>query len=135
MPDNFIAFFLLSLFYCVIILCLTYFFIYKKVKFPLQNVVAFGAGVLSILIITEFLPHIFITENSVYRSISLMLAGLLVNAFAEIFLLPRMKFLNKLLPAEKHDCHQHDFQHIHYHLIPSVCWMFRRSLFYSMCFF
>ena len=119
MLDNFITFFLLSLSYCVIILCLTYFFIYKKIKYPLQNIVAFGAGVLSILIVTEFLPHIFTTENNIYKSISFMLAGLLVNAFAEIFILPRMKFLNKLLPAEKHNCDQHSFQHTHYHLIPS----------------
>ena len=119
MSDNFITFFSLSLLYCVIILCLTYLFIYKKVKLPLQNIVAFGAGVLSILVVTDFLPHIFITGSSVYKSISLILAGLLVNAFSEIFLLPRMKFLNRLLPAEKHDCHQHDSQHVHYHLMPS----------------
>ena len=119
MPDNFITFFLLSLFYCVVILCLTYFFIYKKVKIPLQNIVAFGAGALCILVIIDFLPHTFITGRSVYESISLILAGLLVNAFSEIFLLPRMKFLNRLLPAKKHDCHQHDSQHVHYHLMPS----------------
>ncbi len=119
MLDNFITFFLISVFYCVVILCLTYFFIYKKVKIPLQNIVAFGAGSLFILITIDFLPHIFTTEGNVYKSISIMLAGLLVNAFSEIFLLPRMKFLSKLLPAEKHDCHQHDAQHVHYHLMPS----------------
>ena len=118
MSDHFIAFFLLSLFYCVAILCLTYLFIYKKIKIQPQAVAGFGAGVLLIIVLFDFLPHSFSAENSIYKNIILVLCGFLVNAFAEIGLLPHTKFLNRLLPVEKHDCHQHDSEHIHYHLLP-----------------
>ena len=114
--NNFIIFFLLSLVYCIIILCLTYLFVYKKVKFHLPNIVAFGAGVLAILVLFDFLPHALNTENSLYKSIILISAGFLVNALSEVGIIPRMKFLNRLLPKEKHDCHQHDSEHVHYHL-------------------
>lgn len=117
--DNFIIFFLLSLAYCVAILFLTYFFVYKKIKFHLQHIIGFGAGVLIILVLFDFLPHAFNTEHKLYQNIILILAGFLVNAFSEVGILPHMKFLNRLLPDEKHDCHQHDSEHVHYHLMPA----------------
>ena len=119
MLDHFIIFFLISIAYCLAILCLTYFFIYKKVKIPLQHIMAFGAGFLTIFVLFDFLPHSINTGSNVYQNIMFILVGFLVNAFSEIGLLPRIKFLNRLLPKEKHDCHQHDSQHIHYHLMPS----------------
>ncbi len=117
--SNFIIFFLISLTYCFIILYLTYLFVYKKIKFQLQNLIAFGAGVLVTLVLFDFLPHAFSVENTLHKSIILILAGFLVNALSEIGIIPRMKFLNRLLPKEKHDCHQHDSEHVHYHLMPS----------------
>ena len=118
MSDNFIVFFLLSLLYCVAILCLTYFFIYKKIKIQIQSVATFGAGVLCVMVLFEFLPHSFSAEKNIYKNIIFVLCGFLVNAFAEIGLLPYTKFLNRLLPLKKHDCHQHDSEHTHYHLLP-----------------
>ena len=118
MSHSFIVFFLLSVVYCIAILLLTYFFIHKKIKLHLHHFVAFGTGFLVILVFFDFLPHSFNTKMSVYN-IMIMLAGFLVNAFSEIGILPRLKFLNKLLPDKKHDCHQHDSDHIHYHLMPS----------------
>ena len=92
---------------------------YKKIKFNLQNVVALGAGVLAILVLFDFLPYALNTTNALYKSIILILAGFLVNALSEIGIIPRLKFLNRLLPNKKHDCHQHDSEHVHYHLMSS----------------
>ncbi|MDE0518709.1 MAG: ZIP family metal transporter [Bdellovibrionales bacterium] len=119
MSYSFIVFFFLSIIYCIAILLLTYFFIYKKISFHLHHVVAFGTGFLIILVFFDFLPHSFSTEVSVRNIIMIMAMGFLVNAFSEVGILPYMKFLNKLLPGKKHNCHQHDSSHIHYHLIPS----------------
>ncbi|MDE0118750.1 MAG: ZIP family metal transporter [Bdellovibrionales bacterium] len=118
MFSNFIVFFLFSFTYCIAILFLTYFFIYKKITFHLHHAVAFGAGFLIILLFFDFLPHSFSTEMGMYN-VMIMAMGFLVNTFSEVGILPHMKFLNKLLPDKKHDCHQHDSSHIHYHLIPS----------------
>ena len=98
---------------------LTYLFAYKKIKFHLQYFISFGAGVLIVLVFFDFLPHALNTEITLYNSIILILAGFLVNAFAEIGIIPRLKFLNRLLPDKKHDCHQHDSEHVHYHLLSS----------------
>ena len=120
MYNNNIIIFLTSIIYCIVILGLTYLFVHKKVKFHLQNIVSFGTGVLVILVFFDFLPHTLSAgNNSLYSNIILIIAGLSVNAFSEMSILPRMKFLNRLLPVKKHDCHQHDFEHIHYHLIPT----------------
>jgi len=108
--------FLFSITYCLAILVFAGFFIYKKI--PWQPIVAFGFGSLVILVICDFVPHTF-SEGSIYKNIIFILVGFLVNAFSEISLLPRIKFLNKLLPASKHDCRQHDDHHTHYHLIPT----------------
>ena len=67
----------------------------------------------------DFLPHTFNTGDNLYQNIILILSGFLVNAFSEVVILPYMKFLNRLLPNEKHDCHQHDSEHVHYHLMTS----------------
>ena len=117
--SNFFIFFLLSLTYCFIILYLTYLFVYKKINFQLQNFISFGAGTLVTLVLLDFLPHALSAENTLYKSIILILAGFLANALFEIGIIPRMNFLNRLLPKEKHDCHQHDYEHVHYHLMPS----------------
>jgi len=72
------------------------------------------------LIFFDFLPHTLSTGNkNLYSNIIMIIVGLLVNAFSEIGILPRMKFLNRLLPVKKHDCHQHESEYVHYHLIPS----------------
>ncbi len=118
MPSHFIIFSLFSLLYFLAILCLTYFFIYKKVKLHLHHIIAVGAGILITLVFFDFLPHSLDTGIRWYNII-IILAGFLVNAFAEIVILPRIKFLNRLLPDKQHDCHQHDSEHTHYHLIPS----------------
>lgn len=119
MLSHFTIFFFISLFYCFIILCLAYFLIDKKIKLNAQNIISFSAGTIIVLVLFEFLPHSLEIHNKVYNSVIFILIGFLVNALAEVVILPRIKFLNKLLPKEKHDCQQHDSQHVHHHLIPS----------------
>ena len=119
MLNNFTIFFFLSFLYCGFILCLAYFLIYKKIKLNPQNIVSFSAGTIIVLVLFEYLPHSLDMHNNIYNSVIFILVGFLTNAFAEVVILPRIKFLNKLLPKEKHDCQQHDSQHIHHHLIPS----------------
>ena len=119
MLNHFIIFFFLSLLYCFIILFLAYFLIYKKIKINSQSIVSFSAGTIIVLVFFEFLPHSLDMHNNIYKSVIFILIGFLVNALAEVVILPRIKFLNKLLPKEKHDCQEHDSQHVHHHLIPS----------------
>ncbi len=111
--------FLISLLYCVLILSITYFFIYTKTKFSIVKIIAFGAGFLSTLVVLEFLPHAFSTHVQWYFTLLLIASGWCINVLAELWVLPRMRFLNTLLPVEKHDCHQHDSTHVHHHLLPS----------------
>ena len=118
MFSHFIVFFLISFIYCIAILLLTYFFIYKKIAFHLNHIIAFGTGFLIIFLFFDFLPHSFSKEMNV-SNIMIMVMGFLVNIFSELVILPRMKFLNKLLPDKKEDCDQHHLNHTHYHLIPS----------------
>ena len=119
MTDNFLSFFLISLLYCGIILGATYFLVYKKIKLPLQNIVAFSAGGLLILIFFDFLPHAFEAGKNIYESVVFIFAGLMVNVIAEVLILPRIKFLNRLLPKKNHNCHEHNPEHTHYHFIPT----------------
>ena len=120
MLNHFIIFFFLSLLYCLIILFLSYFLIYKKIKINSQSIVSFSAGTIIVLVFFEFLPHSLDMHNNIYNGVIFISVGFLFNAFAEVVVLPHIKFLNKLLPKEKHDCQQHDSQHIHHHLIPSA---------------
>ena len=120
MLNHFIIFFFLSLLYCFIILFLAYFLIYKKIKLNPQSIVSFSAGTIIVLVLFEFLPHSLDMYNNIYNSVIFILVGFLFNAFVEVIILPRIKFLNKLLPKEKQDCQEHDSQHIHHHLIPSA---------------
>ena len=118
MFENIIALFL-SVFYCGAILTLTWLFIHRKIPIHVQNLTAFGAGSLISLILLEMLPLSLNSNTSWVVSIIFIGAGFLVNMFAEFFILPRLPFLARLLPAEQHDCHQHDADHVHYHLLPS----------------
>ena len=108
----------LSMLYCGTILLLTWCFVYQKIKFNIQNMVAFGTGCLVALIFFDLLPHSYV--NSVwFLSLIFMILGFLVNMSTELWILPRIHFLDYLLPAQSHDCHQHDEEHIHHHLLPS----------------
>ncbi len=118
MSDNFLFFSVLSFAYCFVVLTLTGFFIYKKKQLNLSRAVALSAGVIVILAVFEFLPH-SLSAGAGWRSLIIISIGFLVNAFAEIIILSNTKFLNRLLPAGTHDCHQHDSEHTHFHLVPS----------------
>ena len=117
MSDNFLFFSFLSYVYCLLILCLTGFFIYKKKQLNISRATALSAGVLVVLVVFEFLPH-SLRLSSGWRSLIIISAGFLVNAFAEIIISYNAKFLNRLLPAKAHDCHKHDSEHTHFHLVP-----------------
>ena len=127
--------------YCSLILALTAFFIHQKTKRSIWSITAFGSGVLIVLILFDFLPHVWeesthdlmvcqdvLTGTCVFESstwpwgrlglmLLFILAGFLVNAFSEMVLLPRIQFLNKLWPAPQKPCHEKE--HIHYHLLPT----------------
>ncbi len=130
-----------SLLYCLFILCVTYFFIYKNFKLNIQKIIGFGAGFLSALVLLEFLPHTFgypleHVDNvrldnvehlqnfkhspSLMVRVLLLMCGFLINGFCERLILPKLKFFDQFLPQEKHDCRQHDSTHIHHHLLPSA---------------
>ena len=105
--------------YCAAVIGMTCFFIYKKTELPVKHIVAFGAGILFIFIFFDLFPHIFQEDIEVSKTVIFVLAGFLVNAFSEIYILPKLKFLNRILPAKKHDCREHDLEYVHYHLLPA----------------
>ena len=109
----------LSVLYCSTILLLTWCCVYKKIKLNIQNMVAFGTGCLVSLIFFDLLPHAY--ENNVwYLSFIFMVLGFLFNMCTELWILPRIHFLDYLLPAQSHDCYQHDEKHVHHHhLLPA----------------
>ena len=93
------------------------FFIYRKTKKPLWPITAFGSGVLLPLILWDFLPHALEeSKYTWYSALLFILIGFLVNAFSEIVLLPRVKFLHRLWPAPYGGAQD---QHIHYHFLPT----------------
>ncbi len=112
---------LVPLMYLFLILCLTWVLIQKKIKISLEKWVAFGCGVLVVLVMYDLLPHIFeLPDLSWQLGLSLLLGGFLLNGVAEVFILPRIKVLNRFLPSQTHQCREHDSHHIHhYHLLPS----------------
>ena len=110
--------FLISTLYCAIILFITYFFIHNKIKVQLTKIIAFGAGFLSTFVLVEILPHTFKESSQLSTTILLIICGFIINAIAERWILPKLSFLNRLLPKEKHKCSQHDAAHVHYHLLP-----------------
>ena len=109
----------LSIFYCFAILLLTWCCVYKKIKFNIPNMVTFGTGCLIALIFFDLLPHALHSSDLWPLSIIFIVLGFLVNMFTEWWILPRIHFLDHLLPVKSHDCHEHDEEHVHYHLLPS----------------
>jgi len=80
--------------------------------------VACGTGCLVALIFFDLLPHSY-EENVWYLSFILMVFGFLVNMCTELWILPRIRFLDYLLPSQSHDYHHHDEGHVHHHLLPN----------------
>ena len=110
--------FFISTLYCAIILFITYFLIHNKIKIQLTKIIAFGAGFLSTFVLVEILPHTFKESTQIFNTTLLIICGFFINAVAERWILPKLSFLNHLLPKEKHECSQHDAAHVHYHLLP-----------------
>ena len=112
-----IAFFI-PLLYCIVILSITYFFIHNTIQVQLTKIIAFGAGFLSTFVLFEILPHTLTESISLPYTLLLIVIGFCINAVAERWILPRLRFLNQLLPTTSHKCSEHDATHIHYHLLP-----------------
>ncbi|MGI9549154.1 MAG: hypothetical protein ACR2M7_04185 [Bdellovibrionales bacterium] len=91
-------------------------------KWQLSLLVAFSSGALLVLSFLNFLPHSF--SNPAYSNevISLLIfLGLIVQGAADVYLIPRLKFLDRWIETSSH---QHDHNHHHHaHLLsPStVC--------------
>lgn len=71
--------------------------------------VAIGSGALLSICFFDFLPHAFGEDSYSHETISaFILAGILAQFLADIYLLPRLGFLDKLLKTkEPHPSHTH----------------------------
>ena len=104
--------------FSLVIICSCLFVAYFGRKWNLKPLFALGSGALLSLCFLDFLPHSF--ENHDFHEISaiFILAGILVQGLADIYLLPRLGFLDKLLRVN--DAHlAHD--HSHTIAVGSVC--------------
>ena len=103
----------------MLILSLTVFFVYRQnTKKHIKLWTAFGSGILLSLVVFDFLPHAL--ESANYLSFIFIAIGFAVNAFSEMVLLPRIKFLNRFWPKSPDSCHDHAKEHLHYHFMPST---------------
>ena len=82
----------------------------------ISELVAFGTGLLLALAFLEFLPHSL--EHSPHLGGLLILAGVLLILMTEIFIVPRLHFLDRLvLQEDGHHAHDHvcgDDHHPHH---------------------
>ena len=67
----------------------------------LKPLLALGSGALLSICFLDFLPHAFEGHHSSYEKVSIfILAGILVQGLADIYLLPHLAFLDKWLKKE-----------------------------------
>ena len=87
-------------------------------KWNLKLLLSFSSGALFSICFLDFLPHSF--ENASNDKMAVfILSGILLQALADIYLLPRLKFLDKFLEINSVDKPSH--QHSHTFSAFSVC--------------
>ena len=97
--------------FALVLLCSCLFVAYFGRQWSLKPLVALGSGALLSICFLDFLPRSFEGDSS-YESVSfLILAGVLVQGLADIYLLPRLSFLDKLLKTEGNSQLVHDHSH------------------------
>ena len=100
--------FLIIFGFALVLLCSCFFVAYFGKKWNLKSMVAVGSGALLSICFLDFLPYSFENNNS---SIPIfILAGILVQGLADMYLLPRLGFLDKLLQSEDSQL-VHDHSH------------------------
>ena len=99
--------FLIVCLYATLILGLSFMVSFLKKKPSYQILMALSSGALLSLCFLEFLPHAF--EEGKPKSVSFfVLLGVLIQGLADVYLLPRLGFLDKWLKAEgSHHSHSH----------------------------
>ena len=103
---------LIIVFFALVLLCSCLFVAYFGKKWNLKPLVAIGSGALLSISFLEFLPHAFESHNS-HEVVSIfILTGILAQGLADIYLLPHLTFLDKLVQKKNsqpiHD-HSHTF--------------------------
>ena len=88
-------------------------------KWNLSLFLSFGSGALFSICFLDFLPHSFEGQASGDKMALFTLSGILLQALADIYLLPRLKFLDKFLETNSVDKPTH--QHSHTFNALSVC--------------
>ena len=94
--------------FAVVVFCSCLFTAYFGRKWNLKPLLAISSGVLLAICFLEFLPHSFEHHDS-HKTVSFfILVGVLIQAVADIYLLPHLKFLDKLIKVEDSQLvHQH----------------------------
>ena len=94
--------------FALVILCSCLFVAYFGKQWNLKPWVALGSGALLSICFLEFLPHSFEGDSSDESISFLILMGVLAQGLADVYLLPRLGFLDKLLKTEDlHPVHDH----------------------------
>lgn len=92
--------FFIVLCFALVLLCSCLLIAYFGKKWNLKPMVALGAGALLSICFLDFLPHAFESSHS-HEIVSIfILAGILVQGLADIYLLPQLSFLDKWLQTE-----------------------------------
>lgn len=84
-----------------IVLCSCLFIAYFGKNWNLKPLLALGSGALLSICFLDFLPHAFEAHPNSYEKVSIfILAGVLIQGLADIYLLPHLAFLDKWLKRE-----------------------------------
>ncbi len=113
----YIKFFIIFCFVFVL-LCACLFIAYFDKKWNLKPLFALGSGALLSVCFLDFLPHSFINQTSFETTSLFILAGILIQGLADIYLLPHLGFLDKWL---KKDSSKTSHKHSHALSAGSVC--------------
>ena len=99
--------FLIVVCFALLLLGSCLFVAYFGRNWNLKPLVALGSGALLSICFLEFLPHAFDEHSSHEISSFFVLAGILMQGLADIYILPHLVFLDKRLGAKSLSAHDH----------------------------
>jgi len=91
---------LIIVLFALTLICFCLFVAYFGKKWNLKPLVAIGSGALLSISFLEFLPHAFESHSSHEEVSVFILTGILVQGLADIYLLPHLTFLDKLVQTK-----------------------------------
>ena len=99
--------FLVTIFFAFLVLGSCFLVAVFGRKWDLDFLVAFSSGGLLVIAFLDFMTHSFEDLNHSEVASFLILSGVLLQGFSDIYIVPRLKFLDKLVDNTHHHHHHH----------------------------